>query len=207
MELITRHQQQLSEHQERSVEHAVRICALETRSADRDAAGPIALDAAQRPPPSADADQNTVAADTRLPFLSSASLPLVAKRNADVDVQNQNSARFKLAVGESRSAGLFSRTLRIFDATGVAHTWELSASMWDASLFLGGRSGAGVGLLVTIWSVLLLMLNTLIQGTISAIVVYKMAADSSARIGQTTAADLRCAWLASLVAVCRVGLN
>jgi hypothetical protein len=52
-------------------------------------------------------------------------------------------------------------------------TWKLAESMWDSPLFLGRRD-VGMGYVVTLWAVLALLLNILLQTTIAVIVVRKM---------------------------------
>jgi hypothetical protein len=73
---------------------------------------------------------------------------------------------------------------------------ELGDSMWDACLFLGCKDefklkgdSMNVGNLVTIFGVLALVLNMLIQTAIVAVVVYKMA--DNADIKERTIADMR----------------
>jgi hypothetical protein len=52
-------------------------------------------------------------------------------------------------------------------------TCKLAESMWDGALFLG-RPEVGMGIFVTLWAVLVLLLNILLQTTIAVIVVRKM---------------------------------
>jgi hypothetical protein len=52
-------------------------------------------------------------------------------------------------------------------------TCKLAESMWDSALFLGRRD-VGMGRIVTLWAVLALLLNILLQTTIAIIVVRKM---------------------------------
>jgi hypothetical protein len=73
---------------------------------------------------------------------------------------------------------------------------ELGDSMWDACLFLGCKDESklkgesmNVGGLVTIFGVLALLINMLIQTAIVAVVVSKMADDAD--IDDGTAADMR----------------
>jgi hypothetical protein len=73
---------------------------------------------------------------------------------------------------------------------------ELADSMWDACLFLGCKDDSrvkgesmNVGILVTIFGILALLINALIQTAIVAVVVYKMA--DNADIKDSTAADMR----------------
>jgi hypothetical protein len=74
---------------------------------------------------------------------------------------------------------------------------ELGESMWDACLFLGckdetkGERSMNVGFAVTIFGLIALLINLLIQTAIVAVVVIKMA--SNADIDEGTAADMRCA--------------
>jgi hypothetical protein len=49
----------------------------------------------------------------------------------------------------------------------------LAPSTWEAALFLG-RSDVGMGTVVTLWALLILLLNTLLQTTIAVIVVNNM---------------------------------
>ena len=53
-------------------------------------------------------------------------------------------------------------------------TFELSHSMWDASLLMFCQETADVGHVVTIWSIFVFLLNLLVQATIVAIVVYRV---------------------------------
>lgn len=73
---------------------------------------------------------------------------------------------------------------------------ELADSMWDACLFLGCKDefnlkgeSMNVGILVTIFGVLALVINALIQTAIVFVVVSKMA--DNADIDDGTAADMR----------------
>jgi hypothetical protein len=74
---------------------------------------------------------------------------------------------------------------------------ELSESMWDACLFLGckdetnGEKSMNVGFAVTIFGLIALLINALIQAAIVAVVVRKMA--NNPDIDEGTAADMRCA--------------
>ena len=52
-------------------------------------------------------------------------------------------------------------------------TCALEASMWDSALFLG-RPDLEMGRVVTLWAVLVLLLNILLQTTIAVIVLLKM---------------------------------
>ena len=52
-------------------------------------------------------------------------------------------------------------------------TCELEESMWDSALFLFRRD-VGMGRVVTLWAVLALLLNTLVQATIAVIVFRNM---------------------------------
>jgi hypothetical protein len=52
-------------------------------------------------------------------------------------------------------------------------TCKLAESMWDSPLFLGRRD-VGMGSVVTLWALLALLLNILLQTTIAVIVVRKM---------------------------------
>ena len=52
-------------------------------------------------------------------------------------------------------------------------TCELEESIWDSALFLG-RPDLEVGRVVTLWAVLVLLLNILLQTTIAVIVVRSM---------------------------------
>jgi hypothetical protein len=73
---------------------------------------------------------------------------------------------------------------------------ELGESMWDACLFLGckdetkGEKSMNVGFAVTIFGLIALLINVLIQAAIVAVVVIKMA--NNADIDEGTAADMRC---------------
>jgi hypothetical protein len=69
-------------------------------------------------------------------------------------------------------------------------TCKLAESMWDSPLFLGRRD-VGMGCVVTLWAVLALLLNILLQTTIAVIVVRKM---SDPRFVARTIEDL---WYAS----------
>jgi hypothetical protein len=82
------------------------------------------------------------------------------------------------------------------DDTEETEEHELGDSMWDACLFLGCKDESklkgesmNVGGLVTIFGVLALAINLLIQTAIVAVVVYKMA--NNADIDDGTAADMR----------------
>ena len=55
----------------------------------------------------------------------------------------------------------------------LEQTCELQESMWDSPLFLGRRD-IGMGRIVTLWTVLVLLLNTLLQTTIAVIVLLNM---------------------------------
>jgi hypothetical protein len=69
---------------------------------------------------------------------------------------------------------------------------ELARSMFDAVLLIGSRSAeAPVGLAVTIWALLLFLLNSIIQVLFIAIVVQNIATDQT--IGPDLIADLMCA--------------
>jgi hypothetical protein len=83
----------------------------------------------------------------------------------------------------------FAKLLRGGERT---HRCELAASMWESPLFFG-RPDAQMGRVVTLWAVLMLLLNALVQVMISTIVVLKMAPD--AKIVARTIADLWCALL------------
>jgi hypothetical protein len=52
-------------------------------------------------------------------------------------------------------------------------TCKLAESMWDSPLFLGRRD-VGMGSVVTLWALLVLLLNILLQTTIAIIVVINM---------------------------------
>jgi hypothetical protein len=52
-------------------------------------------------------------------------------------------------------------------------TYKLAESMWDSPLFLGRRD-VGMGSVVTLWALLVLLLNMLLQTTIAVIVVIEM---------------------------------
>jgi hypothetical protein len=56
---------------------------------------------------------------------------------------------------------------------GETETCELAESVWESPLFLG-RTDLGMGRVVTLWALLVLLLNTLLQCTIAVIVVLKM---------------------------------
>jgi hypothetical protein len=91
-----------------------------------------------------------------------------------------------------------SSTFMAFDEdTEETEEWELAGSMWDACLFLGCKDETGlkgssmnVGAAVTIFGVLALLINALIQSAIVAVVVVKMA--NNPDIDDGTAADMRC---------------
>ncbi len=55
----------------------------------------------------------------------------------------------------------------------LEYTCELEESIWDSALFLGRRD-LGVGVVVTLWAILVLLLNILLQTTIAVIVLLKM---------------------------------
>ena len=59
------------------------------------------------------------------------------------------------------------------DTAELEQTCELAESMCNVSLFLGRRD-VGMGFVVTLWAVLVLLLNILLQTTIAVIVVRKM---------------------------------
>jgi hypothetical protein len=61
--------------------------------------------------------------------------------------------------------------------SGETETCELAESVWESPLFLG-RTDLGMGRVVTLWTVLVLLLNTLLQCTIAVIVVLKMGESS-----------------------------
>ena len=50
---------------------------------------------------------------------------------------------------------------------------DLAPSMWDSAIVLG-RTDSGMGRVVTLWALLVLLLNTLLQTTIAVIVVLNM---------------------------------
>jgi hypothetical protein len=52
-------------------------------------------------------------------------------------------------------------------------TCDLAESMWDSPLVLGRRE-LGMGRVVSLWAVLVLLLNIILQTTIAAIVVHSM---------------------------------
>ncbi len=60
------------------------------------------------------------------------------------------------------------------DTAEFAQTCALAQSMWDSPLVLG-RSDVGMGSVVTLWALLVLLFNTLLQTTIAVIVVDNMA--------------------------------
>jgi hypothetical protein len=67
----------------------------------------------------------------------------------------------------------------------------LARSMFDAVLLIGSRSAeASVGPAVTIWALLLFLLNTIIQVLFIAIIVNNLATDQT--IGPDLIADLMC---------------
>ena len=57
-----------------------------------------------------------------------------------------------------------------FKSSGHAHHGELAASMWESPLFFG-RCAAQMGRVVTLWAVLMLLLNTLVQALRSWVVL------------------------------------
>jgi hypothetical protein len=59
------------------------------------------------------------------------------------------------------------------DTSEPVRTCELAESMWDSPLFLCRRD-VGMGSVVTLWALLVLLLNILLQTTIAVIVVRKM---------------------------------
>jgi hypothetical protein len=59
------------------------------------------------------------------------------------------------------------------DTAELVRTWDLEESMWDSALFLG-RPDVGMDRVVTLWAVLVLLLNMLLQTTIAVIVVLNM---------------------------------
>ncbi len=59
------------------------------------------------------------------------------------------------------------------DIAEPEQTCELAESMWDITLFLG-RPDVGMGRVNTLWAVLVLLLNVLLQTTIAVIVVLNM---------------------------------
>jgi hypothetical protein len=88
------------------------------------------------------------------------------------------------------------KALEDADDTEETEEHELGDSMWDACLFLGCKDESklkgesmNVGGLVTIFGVLALLINMLIQTAIVAVVVSKMADDADIEDG--TAADMR----------------
>jgi hypothetical protein len=117
-------------------DHGARIRSLE---AARFAAGPVAPDASDLPPPEVVA--------------SISSAETGAKPNADVGGRT----------GKRRWGFSLSKAIRMLDDSNSACKWVLSESMWDACLFIGSKHGPGVGRLATIWSVIVFVLNTLIQ--------------------------------------------
>jgi hypothetical protein len=118
-----------------------------------------------------------------------------AIRVKSVDSEDQVETKVSVRRPPSKIAS----TLMAFeDAEDTEETeeHELADSMWDACLFLGCKDDSRVkgesmhvGVLVTIFGVLALLINALIQTAIVAVVVYKMA--NSPDIDDGTAADMR----------------
>jgi hypothetical protein len=97
---------------------------------------------------------------------------------------------------EKRRSSISSAFMAFDEDTEELEEWELASSMWDACLFLGCKdetrlkgSSMNVGAAVTIFGVLALLINALIQVAIVAVVVIKMA--DNADIDDGTAADMR----------------
>ena len=97
---------------------------------------------------------------------------------------------------EKRRSSISSAFMAFDEDTEETEEWELASSMWDACLFLGCKdetrlkgSSMNVGAAVTIFGVLALLINALIQVAIVAVVVIKMA--DNADIDDGTAADMR----------------
>jgi hypothetical protein len=116
------------------------------------------------------------------------------------------SADGNLEVGDEthrRRPSLFASSVMAFEErTDEIDEHELAHSMWDACLFLGCKDEANlngesmqVGRAVTIFGVLALLINGLIQSAIVAVVVIKMA--HNADIDESIAADMRCTHLSS----------
>ena len=59
------------------------------------------------------------------------------------------------------------------DTDEPVQTCKLAESMWDSPLFLG-RPEVAMGRVVTLWALLVLLLNILLQTTIAIIVVINM---------------------------------
>jgi hypothetical protein len=59
------------------------------------------------------------------------------------------------------------------DTAERVQTCDLAESMWDSPLVLGRRE-LGMGRVVSLWAVLVLLLNIILQSTIAAIVVHSM---------------------------------
>ena len=59
------------------------------------------------------------------------------------------------------------------DTAERVQTCDLAESMWDSPLVLGRRE-LGMGRVVSLWAVLVLLLNIILQTTIAAIVVHSM---------------------------------
>ena len=98
-----------------------------------------------------------------------------------------------------RPSVIASSLMALEEETDEREEHELAFSMWDACLFLGCEDKANlkgesmqVGAAVTIFGLLALLVNGLIQSAIVAVVVIKMAAD--ANIDENTAADMRCSF-------------
>ena len=64
-------------------------------------------------------------------------------------------------------------TVGVADTAEPVQTCKLADSMWDSPLFLG-RPEVGMGRVVTLWALLALLLNVLLQTTVAAIVVVNM---------------------------------
>jgi hypothetical protein len=182
MELSDRHERQLAE---ASARHERQLAELR---ADQDAniralerrfheawPGPVDRDCAPGLPRSSASVTNEAAVTDTILSLAS---------NASEETGMKQATR-------SRSHSVIASAFMMLDGTGANDEpldSVLSDSMWDACLLLG-RKDAGVGNAVMIWSLGIFLLNVLIQTTITAIVVKKMANDP--KIDGGTVADLR----------------
>ena len=90
---------------------------------------------------------------------------------------------------QPEATGNANATLRVADTAERLETCVLTASMWDSPVILGRRD-ARMGYVVTLWALLVLLINTVLQLTIAVIVVKNMG---NPEIISRTIEDMWCA--------------
>jgi hypothetical protein len=175
-ELGDRHVHQLADHQRQLTQLRAQFAARREQPARLE---PLSDDAATEP------TITGAATDTVLPVGSGATGETVAVQQADAHAEPKAPSR-------RRRRWFAASIAKMLRGGESMHDCELAASMWESPLFFG-RPDAQMGRVVTLWAVLMLLLNALVQAMISVIVVLKMAPD--AKIIKRTIADLWCALL------------